>query len=111
MIKLVALQAVAHWPALLILAVALGLDRPGVSAAWEERALKEGARMPEELTIGEVADHFRVTKRTVQRWLMEDELPGAYQLPGGAWRIPREALEYIKRMRGRKALTPEAARP
>ncbi|MCG5431190.1 helix-turn-helix domain-containing protein [Mycobacterium sp. MYCO198283] len=44
------------------------------------------------LTVNEVADHYRTTARTVQRWIREGRLP-ATRLPGGrSYRIRAEDI-------------------
>ncbi len=50
---------------------------------------------PEYLTIDEVAERLKVSRRTVYRWIERGELP-AYKLgpdrPGVEWRIGEEDL-------------------
>lgn len=44
------------------------------------------------LTVAEVADHYRTTARTVQRWIREGKLR-AVRLPGGrSYRIAKSDL-------------------
>jgi predicted site-specific integrase-resolvase len=42
------------------------------------------------LTAREFADRERVSLKTAQIWLAEGKVPGAYQHPGGRWRIPAD---------------------
>lgn len=44
-------------------------------------------RAPQWATVREVADHFRVSERTVQHWCSNGRIPSVR--PGGQWRIPR----------------------
>jgi excisionase family DNA binding protein len=46
------------------------------------------------LTIDEVAEMHRVSRRTVERWISHGDLP-AQKLPGGLVRITREAAEAL----------------
>ncbi len=46
------------------------------------------------LTIGEVAEMHRVSRRTVERWIANGDLP-ALKLPGGLVRITQEAAEAL----------------
>lgn len=46
------------------------------------------------LTIDEVADMHRVTRRTVERWIARRHLP-ARKLPGGLVRIERSDAEAL----------------
>jgi len=45
-----------------------------------------------DLTTREVAQLLRVQYRRVGIWCRTGKIPGAYQTPGGIWRIPRAAL-------------------
>ena len=51
--------------------------------------------MAEELTIPQVARLFQVTRRTVQRWLVDELLPGAHRDPLRGWLIPKATIEGI----------------
>jgi excisionase family DNA binding protein len=54
---------------------------------------------PRDLTIGQVAEHFRRAPSTVRGWLFRGDLRG-YKLNGRDWRVPRSALaEYEQRQR------------
>lgn len=44
------------------------------------------------LTVAEVAQKYRTTPRTVQRWIREDKLR-AIRLPGGDYRVRQEDLD------------------
>lgn len=46
------------------------------------------------LTIDEVADMHRVSRRTVERWIKDGQLP-ASKLPGGLVRIERTAADAL----------------
>jgi excisionase family DNA binding protein len=53
-----------------------------------------------DLTIYEVAEHFRRAPSTIRGWLYQRDLRG-YKLNGRAWRIPKSAVaEYEQRQRG-----------
>ncbi|MCB9730206.1 MAG: helix-turn-helix domain-containing protein [Deltaproteobacteria bacterium] len=44
------------------------------------------------LTTADVAAALQVSERSVRRWLARGELAGM-RLPGGGWRVSREALD------------------
>jgi excisionase family DNA binding protein len=47
------------------------------------------------LTVAEVAEHYRTSERTVQRWIREGKLP-AVRVPGGRnYRINKADVEAI----------------
>ncbi len=41
----------------------------------------------------EAAKRLGVSNKTLHRYLHEGHLPGAYQLPGGDWRIPDSDID------------------
>ena len=47
---------------------------------------------PELLTTPEAAEHWRVDHKTMGRWCATGKIPGAFQTPGGRWRIPAAAI-------------------
>jgi excisionase family DNA binding protein len=54
---------------------------------------------PRDLTVHEVAEHFRRAPSTIRGWLFRGDLRG-YKLNGRDWRVPRLALaEYEQRQR------------
>jgi excisionase family DNA binding protein len=54
---------------------------------------------PRDLTVDEVAEHFRRAPSTIRGWLVRGDLRG-YKLNGRDWRVPRSALaEYEQRQR------------
>ena len=58
------------------------------------------------LTIAQFAREFEVTDDAARIWCRDGQVPGAFQTPGGRWRIPRAAVAIV-RERG----TPAAAEP
>jgi excisionase family DNA binding protein len=76
------------------IAHARALPDTGRTAAAQE--VRE--RMGQVLTVGEVAELFRVSPESVRDWIARGELD-AYQLPSGAWRIEPDAVEALKRRR------------
>lgn len=50
------------------------------------------------LSTADVGKMFGVTSQTVLSWCKEGRMPGAYQTPGGTWRIPRKYLGKIERL-------------
>lgn len=46
------------------------------------------------LTVGEVAEEFRLDGETVRRWARSGRIK-AVRLPGGQWRFRREDIEKI----------------
>ena len=94
---------------------AVVLPREALLAALADPSVQTSA-LPApagDLTIAELAAHFRRSESTVRGWVEEGRVAGAYQLPSsgklmtfmrgpragtqrprlGAWRIPRAALE------------------
>lgn len=47
------------------------------------------------LTPQEVAVMFRVTDRTVRRWLNAGKVDGAVRMPSGRWRVRESAVNII----------------
>lgn len=73
------------------LAELLGEPVEGESAAKDEA--------PRDLTVDEVAEHFRRAPSTIRGWLFQGDLRG-YKLNGRDWRVTRSALaEYEQRQR------------
>lgn len=56
------------------------------------------------LTIQQFAEAFAVTGDAVRLWCRDGLVPGAFQTPGGRWRIPATSVDAL-RERG----TPAAA--
>lgn len=54
------------------------------------------------MTPEEFADYLRMDRRTIYRWLVNGELPGAFKA-GQKWRIPVSELENIANGGKRKA--------
>lgn len=50
------------------------------------------------LSTSEVAKMFGVTSQTVLMWCKAGKMPGAYQTPGGTWRIRRQSLKKIEEL-------------
>jgi excisionase family DNA binding protein len=72
------------------LAQQIGEPIPGEAVA------EEPAR---DLTVEEVAEHFRRAPSTVRGWLLRGDLRG-YKLNGRDWRVPKSAVgEYEQRQR------------
>ena len=61
----------------------------------EESGTDSGNRI---LSTSEVAKMFGVTSQTVLTWCKAGRMPGAYQTPGGTWKIPGKALTRIERL-------------
>lgn len=59
-----------------------------------------------DLTVAEVAVHFRRSPSTIRTWLEGDRFPGAYKLNGRDWRVPLAAIEAFAR--GQQASAPVA---
>lgn len=60
-----------------------------------------------DLTVEDVATHFRRAPSTVRGWLLRGELRG-YKLNGRDWRVPRSAIvEYEERQREPDVKDPE----
>jgi len=58
-------------------------------------SLLESSTLSEKLTPQEVAEAFKVSKRTVYKWLRNGEIPG--RKFGGVWRTdPDDLEEFIK---------------
>ena len=52
------------------------------------------------LTVGEVAERFMVTERTVQLWIKQGLFPGTLQATQrGHYRIPLSAVEHFEQTR------------
>lgn len=52
------------------------------------------------LTVGEVAERFMVTERTVQLWIKQGLFPGTLQATQrGHYRIPSSAVEHFEKSR------------
>jgi excisionase family DNA binding protein len=49
------------------------------------------------IRLSEFAAAMGAARRTARRWLKAGRVPGAFQTPGGHWRVPREAVEQLKR--------------
>ncbi len=49
------------------------------------------------LTVAETAKHFRVSSRTVLRWLESGKLRGV-RLPSGRWRVPAKTVERLTQL-------------
>lgn len=45
-----------------------------------------------DMTVHQLAACINRSPRTVYRWLNENRLPGAYQLPGNGWLIPQRVI-------------------
>lgn len=60
-----------------------------------ERESESGNRI---LSTSEVAKMLGVTSQTVLTWCKTGRMPGAYQTPGGTWKIPGKALSRIERL-------------
>lgn len=56
---------------------------------------RTSADIPEMLTVAETAAALRVSERSVRRWI-EAGILAVYQLPGGHYRIPVEAVDALK---------------
>lgn len=69
---------------------------------------REGARVPaRDLTVDEVAAHFRRSPSTVRGWLGRSELRG-YKINHRDWRVPRPALaEYEEAQRNGQVMETE----
>ena len=53
--------------------------------------------IPQFLTIREAARLLRVNPKTAYEWALERQLPGAFRLPKGHWRVCRERLlRYVR---------------
>ncbi|MHB1325896.1 MAG: helix-turn-helix domain-containing protein [Thermoleophilia bacterium] len=63
-----------------------------IEEAQEEESSKEI------LSTSDVSKMFGVTSQTVLMWCKAGRMPGAYQTPGGTWKIPRNALSKIERL-------------
>jgi excisionase family DNA binding protein len=58
-----------------------------------------GDDLPGDLTVYEVAEHFRRAPSTIRGWLYQGNLRG-YKLNGRDWRVPRSAIaEFEQRQR------------
>ena len=49
------------------------------------------------MTLREAMEYLRISERTAHRWIRSGMLPAVKV--GGRWRVPREALEQIVRVR------------
>ena len=49
------------------------------------------------LTLKQVCDRLRISRTTAIRYLYNGWLPGAVRLPGGRWRIPTSAVDWLMR--------------
>jgi hypothetical protein len=62
--------------------------------------LQTSAQPAGDLTVEQLAAHFKCSGSTVRGWLERGLLLGAYRLPGekraGAWRVPAAALEAFR---------------
>lgn len=56
------------------------------------------------ITVRHLALAFNVTDDAARLWCQDGKVPGAFQTPGGRWRIPEGAIDVL-RERG----TPAAA--
>lgn len=49
------------------------------------------------ITVREFAAAFRVDDDTVRLWCQDGKVPGAFQTPGGRWRIPEESVALVRK--------------
>jgi excisionase family DNA binding protein len=66
---------------------------------WAATVENEGdAPVPAEhdLSTGDVAEMLGVDRRTVTGWCIAGRVDGAYQTPGGHWRIPAGVAERLR---------------
>lgn len=63
-----------------------------------ELSVEEHGSQKEILSTADAGKLFGVTSQTVLAWCKEGRMPGAYQTPGGTWRIPRKYLDRIERL-------------
>lgn len=67
---------------------------------------KTAAEADKLLTVDEVAEFLRTTRRAVQRYCKADMFPGAFKLSDNTsdWRIPQSGLDaYLKKQRDQAA--------
>lgn len=50
--------------------------------------------MPD-LTVADLAAHYKLNEQTIQQYIREDRFPGKYKV-GKAWRIPEEHLNALR---------------
>lgn len=60
--------------------------------AWN--AVHEPEQAP--LSTGAVAEQLGVERRTVTDWCINGRIDGAYQTPGGHWRVPATVVERLR---------------
>lgn len=60
------------------------------------------------LNIAQFAAAFAVTDDAVRLWCRDGLVPGAFQTPGGRWRIPEESIATV-RERGTPAPAAESS--
>lgn len=92
---------------LLPLGASLTITREALLEALLGGSSVEGADAPPtgDLSVADLAAHFRRAGSTIRTWLEDDRFEGAYHLPAsgklskngkvrvGAWRVPAAALE------------------
>ncbi len=64
----------------------------------DEDERSENDSIKEILSTSDVAKMFGVTSQTVLMWCKAGRMPGAYQTPGGTWKVPRQSLKKIERL-------------
>lgn len=52
-----------------------------------------------DLSTGDLAEMLGVDRRTVTGWCIQNQIEGAYQTPGGHWRIPAGVGERLRNQR------------
>jgi excisionase family DNA binding protein len=60
--------------------------------------MTEWADLPEMLTIDEVADYMRYSRKTIRRMIDDGRLAGV--MLGRSWRIPKQALAALLEQAG-----------
>jgi hypothetical protein len=69
------------------------LTRDGLLELAVDSGPSDPARPRADLSIADVALHFRRAPSTIRDWCERDRFEGAYKLNGRDWRIPEAALE------------------
>ena len=49
------------------------------------------------MKLAEFVAEMNVAERTARRWFKTGRVPGAFQTPGGHWRVPVATVEQLKR--------------